>query len=103
MSTLGLLFITVEMRKMTVSCSFHLSSGCSQASDSTVVLLLPWESLVYLVHEKEGAEVRNKAQTAVGMTEKALEGMTLVNLFNFIPEYTEYIGLESLVTNLNLL
>lgn len=45
--TLGLLFITVEIRKMTVPCSFYLSSGCSQASDPTVVLLLPWESLVY--------------------------------------------------------
>lgn len=56
-----------------------------------------------MVYEEEGAGVGNKVQTAVGMTEKALQEMTSVNLFKFIPEYTEYIGLESLGTNLNLL
>lgn len=72
-----------------------LWSNCSSASSLGIASVL--------VHEEEGAGVGNKVQTAVGMTEKALQEMTSVNLFKFIPEYTEYIGLESLGTNLNLL
>lgn len=44
----------------------------------------------------EGAEVGNRVQMVVDMTETALLEMTSVGQLNFITEYIEYTGLKSL-------
>lgn len=73
---------------------------CGNEKDDCLTSLPPF--IGALVREDGMSRSWDRVQTAVGMVEKALREMTLVNQLTFIPAYKEYLGLGNLRANLNL-